>query len=179
MHRDLSSKNVMVDNHGYGKLIDVGLAKKVKENEHTYTIAGTPIYYAPELIKSTGYGHKAEIWALGVLLYELFAGAAPFMPPANSTKKGNARRLELYDKIVKEDPSFHLAAFHDQKTGHMGDAARDLIGRCLRKKASDRVSIPQMRTSVFYQGFNWQAFHNKQIRPPYLPKPNPSLPNPR
>ena len=46
MHRDLSLKNVMVDNHGYVKVIDVGLAKKVKDNEHTYTLCGTPIYYA-------------------------------------------------------------------------------------------------------------------------------------
>ena len=69
-------------------------------------MCGTPVYYAPELIKSTGYGHAAEIWALGVLLYELFCGQLPFLPPASKQFMGNARRLKLYDMIVKDEPNF-------------------------------------------------------------------------
>lgn len=169
MHRDLSLKNVMVDNHGYGKLIDVGLAKKVKDGEHTYTLCGTPIYYAPELIKGTGYGHKAEIWALGVLFHELLSGTVPFLPPANSPKKGNERRLELYNLINKSEPTFAAKPFSGPS------AAKDTIVRCLRKKPSERCSIPEIRTSALYHGFDWDTFHLKRMQAPFVPAANPIL----
>ena len=51
MHRDLATKNVVIGNQGYAKLIDVGLAKRVSHTEHTYTTCGTPIYIAPEIIQ--------------------------------------------------------------------------------------------------------------------------------
>ena len=54
MHRDLSAKNVMISRRGYCKVIDVGLAKRVSESEHTYTSCGTPLYLAPEIIHKTG-----------------------------------------------------------------------------------------------------------------------------
>ena len=176
MHRDLSAKNVMVDNHGYGKLIDVGLAKQVKDDEHTYTTCGTPIYYAPEMIKSIGYGHKAEVWALGVLLYELISGAVPFYPPPSSRKTGNARRMELYEVIVREEPRFNQEQF---RTGVLGDPCADLIRQCVRKKAVERIGIANMRTSNFFKDFNWNAFHHKQMKPPFVPKLDPKLPQPR
>ena len=175
MHRDLSAKNVMVDNHGYGKLIDVGLAKKVSHTEMTYTMCGTPIYYAPELIKSTGYGHKAEIWALGVLLYELVAAKPPFLPPATSKAQGNARRLELYDLIVKGEPDYTTGGF----AGAGGGGAKDVLQRLLKKRAVERVGIPEVRTSVFYEGFDWDAFHARRMPPPFVPKRDQRIPQPR
>ena len=80
VHRDLKLENIMVASNGYAKLIDCGLAKPLKEDQHTFTMCGTPVYFAPEVIKSTGYGRKAEIWALGVLLHELLSGNPPFYP---------------------------------------------------------------------------------------------------
>ena len=175
MHRDLSAKNVMVDNHGYGKLIDVGLAKQVKHTEMTYTMCGTPIYYAPELIKSTGYSHKAEIWALGVLLYELLAAKPPFMPPATSKAQGNARRLELYDTIVKGEPDYTAPSFG----GATGHAAKDALQRMLKKRPAERAGIPEIRTSAFYEGFDWDAFHAYKMPPPFKPKRDERVPEPR
>lgn len=177
MHRDLSLKNVMVDHHGYGKLIDVGLAKRVKENEHTYTLCGTPIYYAPELIKGTGYGHSAEIWALGVFMHEMFSGVVPFMPPANSPNKGNARRQELYELINKAEPTFAAAAFSPDpsKAGTAANSAKDVIRRCLRKQPAERISIPEMRSSTLYHGFDWIAFHHKKMAAPWVPPKSPLL----
>ena len=50
----VSRKNVMISRRGYCKVIDVGLAKRVSESEHTYTSCGTPLYLAPEIIHKTG-----------------------------------------------------------------------------------------------------------------------------
>lgn len=58
MHRDVKLENVVIDCDGYAKLIDCGLSKPVAEHGHTFTMTGTPCYYAPEMIKHMGYGHK-------------------------------------------------------------------------------------------------------------------------
>jgi len=176
MHRDLSAKNVMVDNHGYAKLIDCGLAKRVGENEHTYTTCGTPVYLAPEVIKATGYGHKAEVWGLGVLLYELYSGCLPFLPPANSKAIGAARRMELYKTIQEAEPDLSMPCFRQDA---QSDAVKDLLMLLLRKKASERIGIPKVRLSVFFEGFDWRAFHARRVPAPFVPPRDKRLPEPK
>jgi len=177
MHRDLSAKNVMVANNGYAKLIDVGLAKRVGENEHTYTSCGTPLYLSPELIQKTGYGHKAEIWALGVLLFQLASGRFPFMPPRDSGTKGNARKMELYQVICKSQPSFNDPCF--TVTAGFGEAAKALIQRLLDKRPAERISIPEAFKSSFFDGFDFLALHAQSMPPPFIPKRHPLVPEPR
>ncbi len=69
----------MVDEKGYLKLIDMGTAKLIKnKNGRTFTIIGTPHYMAPEIISGKGYTYSADIWSLGVCLYEFMCGGVPF-----------------------------------------------------------------------------------------------------
>ena len=51
---------------------------KLLESEHTLTLTGAPEYLAPEQVKGGGHGLAADLWALGVLLYESHAGRCPF-----------------------------------------------------------------------------------------------------
>jgi len=68
------------------KLVDMGTAKFLKDpkdkNEkpvmRTYTILGTPHYMAPEIILSKGYSFPADVWSIGVCLYEFMCGFVPF-----------------------------------------------------------------------------------------------------
>jgi len=50
IHRDLKLENILVDQEGYIRLIDYGLAKMLKENEQAMTFCGTPEYLAPEMV---------------------------------------------------------------------------------------------------------------------------------
>ena len=50
MHRDLKLENLMVDKDGYLKIVDFGLAKVLRPGQRTYSVVGTPAYFAPEIL---------------------------------------------------------------------------------------------------------------------------------
>lgn len=75
--RDLKPENVMLDEQGYGKIIDMGLARFVVGK--TYTQCGTPDYMPPEVIDPPhAHSLSCDWWALGVVVYELLCGQPPF-----------------------------------------------------------------------------------------------------
>lgn len=69
------------------QLIDFGFAKEV--TDRTYTLCGTPDYLAPELVLGKGHNKGVDYWALGILIYELLCGYAPF------TADDDVRDMEL------------------------------------------------------------------------------------
>lgn len=60
VYRDLKLENVLLDGDGYLNLIDFGLAKIIEPGERTYTICGTPMYIAPEVLTKQGHGCEAD-----------------------------------------------------------------------------------------------------------------------
>lgn len=78
MHRDLKPSNILLDG-GVAKLADFGFCKKMRgEFEMTKSMVGSPIYMAPELLQGSYYCTKADIWSLGVVLYEMLHGRCPY-----------------------------------------------------------------------------------------------------
>jgi len=75
VHRDIKPENIMVNEDDEVRLIDFGLALITKKTINK--AAGTPYYFAPEVITES-YGSKADIWSLGVVLYQLVSGKRPF-----------------------------------------------------------------------------------------------------
>ena len=101
-YRDLKPENIMLDSKGYIRVIDFGFCKAIpytKQDSHgeikvyakSYTLCGTPEYLAPEFVFNLGHDHSADLWALGITLYEMFLSATPFAPrkPDNITELFN------------------------------------------------------------------------------------------
>ena len=77
-YRDLKPENVLIDNTGYLRLADFGMAKKLNEGEKAMSFCGTPEYLAPEIITGEGHNKAADWWSFGILLYEMLCGVPPF-----------------------------------------------------------------------------------------------------
>lgn len=81
-HRDVKPANVRLTPSLQVKLVDFGIAR-LEDSQVTQTgmVLGTPSYMAPEVLTGTRVDHRADMWAVGVMLYELLAGVRPFEAP--------------------------------------------------------------------------------------------------
>ncbi|EXB79431.1 Serine/threonine-protein kinase 36 [Morus notabilis] len=79
IHRDMKPQNILIGAGSVIKLCDFGFARAMSTNTVVLrSIKGTPLYMAPELVREQPYNHTADLWSLGVILYELFVGQPPF-----------------------------------------------------------------------------------------------------
>ncbi|MGH9442985.1 MAG: protein kinase domain-containing protein [Thermoanaerobaculia bacterium] len=80
LHRDLKPENVIVDEEGRPRLMDFGIAieQSRTSTEKSGTVPGTPQFLAPELLRGAAPDARTDIYALGVLLFEMFTGRVPF-----------------------------------------------------------------------------------------------------
>jgi serine/threonine-protein kinase len=87
VHRDLKPENVMVDSEDHIKLIDFGIAGSVGMRRLTFAklarAMGTPDYISPEQVKSKRGDARSDVYALGIMLYEMLTGEVPFHGPTH------------------------------------------------------------------------------------------------
>jgi tRNA A-37 threonylcarbamoyl transferase component Bud32 len=125
VHRDIKPENILIDQTGRVKIADFGLAKLADASgislTHTRQAMGTPHYMAPEQWeKPTAVDHRADIYALGVVLYELLTGELPLgrfdLPSAKG--KGNARMDQVVLRALAKEPG--------QRYQHASDLKNEL-----------------------------------------------------
>jgi fused-like protein len=97
IHRDIKPQNILISSAGVIKLCDFGFARAIDSKTMVTSIKGTPLYMAPELLQEYPYNHEADLWSLGVILYELFVGQPPFYTNNFGT---------LMNKIIKENVKY-------------------------------------------------------------------------
>ncbi|MBI2900980.1 MAG: protein kinase [Planctomycetes bacterium] len=98
VHRDLKPSNIIIDGKGNPILLDFGLAHDISRHTKltvTGTILGTPFYMAPEQVEGKQVDARTDVYALGVLLYEMLTGHLPFRAE---------NEFELYRQISTHEP---------------------------------------------------------------------------
>lgn len=125
-HRDVKPSNVMITPHGRAKIADFGIARFENSGlTMAQTVLGTPMYMAPEQFVGRAIDHRVDLYATGVLLYQLVAGRPPFVgspevlsyqvvhevPPPPSAVEG--ARTPRFDAVVAralaKDPAHRFA----------------------------------------------------------------------
>jgi len=159
VYRDLKAENILLDMTGYIKLIDFGLAKKLHHG-HTFTLAGTPHFMAPEQILGKGYNMDADYWSLGVCLYEFMCGDLPF-----GSQKG-ADQFTIFRDILQAKVKFP-AYLKDE-------VSKELIRGLLIKRPEKRLGggfdgAKDIKAHPFFAGYDWDGLLGRRLEPPHVP----------
>jgi WD40 repeat protein len=157
LHRDVKPANIRLLPDGRVKIVDFGIARlDDRGGTRTGVVLGTPSYLAPETLRGSGVDHRADQWAVGVLLYELLAGVRPFEAPTFTS---------LTFKIVHEPLTPLDAAAVGAPAGVV-----PIVERALAKEPADRFpDLQAMATAL-------ARLREGQLTPP--PPPPPPTPPP-
>lgn len=129
IHRDLKPQNILLCSSDDEKstptlkIADFGFAKQSSPEDLSTTICGSPLYMAPEVLKRCPYTSKADLWSLGVILYEMVTGTRPITARSEMELVHNIR----HNKI--RIPSY------------LSDECKSLLMGLLRKKETSRFTV--------------------------------------
>ncbi len=126
LHRDLKPANVMIDGRGFARITDFGLAVAIDHTRELAKISGTPPYMAPEQLAGQPASVQSDIYALGIVLYELCTGKRPF---------GGSSIAELRHQKERSSPTAPSEIIAD-----VDPVLERVILRCLDKDPRARPS---------------------------------------
>lgn len=165
IHRDIKSRNIMVDQGGQVKIMDFGLARWQGSDHITKagTTLGTTAYMAPEQFLGGEMDKRSDIWSCGVVLYELFSGRLPF--------EGLYEPAIIYSITEEEPPALSEIGEGIPKEVERG------IARCLSKDPDQRYQDLEEaaielkgRSSSKIDSFNNRNFLKKLVQPGSITK---------
>jgi len=160
IHRDVCPRNVLVDTTGTPKIIDFGLAVPRGRTEGRRDLrSGTPTYMAPEQVRGTNIDERCDIYAFGILAYEMLAGRLPYADEGVSVRSqhlsGYATPLRRLDPTIpKEIERLVMKAIEkepDNRYQSMNDLLKDLV-RTVPDQIMDADERRQRRKQRLMEG---------------------------
>ena len=142
IHRDIKPENILIDHEGKCKLADFGWSNFDNGRKNRDSCGGTPEYLAPEMINQCGHDKSVDIWALGILLFEMLTGRIPF--------NYSQDRSQLYNSIKVLNISW---------TDDFPYLAKDLVSKILCINPNERLSLEEI--------LNHQWFRNTPSLSPF------------
>ncbi|MCE5228428.1 molecular chaperone DnaK [bacterium] len=131
VHRDIKPANIMINDHNQVKITDFGIAKLLTEPQTKAgtMVMGTPLYMAPEQIEGGKIDHRCDIYALGIMLYEMVMGSPPF-------HEGNIEYQHIHTPV----PEIAVG---------VSDRLRKIIMHCVQKRPEDRFqTVEEIMTRI-------------------------------
>ena len=164
VYRDIKPENLLLDNDYNIKLCDYGWATYFTPGKFLTVYCGTPEYVSPEVIKKYPYNEKVDIWGLGVLIFELVFGYAPFSSTFNEERFNNIKAgkinwpkdlgdeykdlKDLIEKILRVDPKERISL--DEIENHPW-LRETYLNMKVKKKTNETFEMNQMTQTELYK----------------------------
>ena len=135
IHRDIKPENILLDFNSKAYLTDFGWSNYMADNSIRKTVCGSPLYLPPEMVKGSTHDKTADIWCIGVLLFELITGTPPFA--------GNDI----------ESVAMNILKLNISWPAQMDPDAKDLISKILKLNGKERLPIEQILAHKFFNKY--------------------------
>ena len=174
IHRDVKPENCLIDKNGYLKLCDFGMAKRLpcivqlpkggtEIATLAFTMCGTPDFMAPEFVLSTGYDKGVDWWALGCIVFEMYAGRSPFDFDGNLKKTfKEVCMIGMERKQLVLPKQLHINGLDAAK-----NFIRSLLTTMIKRLGHDDNN--SLKRHEYFDSINFDQLSKKQISAPYKP----------
>ncbi len=160
IHRDLKPENLVLDEKGYVRITDFGIAKENMPDNSSET-SGTPGYMAPEVMKGKNHSFPVDFFAIGVIGYEFMLGKRPYY---GKNRKEIKEQMLSTPAVIKEENIAH---------GWSTDSA-DFINLLLKRKEEKRLGykdgVSELINHPWLKYYPWTELKNKTILAPFIPE---------
>jgi len=143
VHRDLKPQNILLSHPDKNnprvqdiilKIADFGFARFLSDGVMAGTLCGSPMYMAPEVIRSLQYDGKADLWSIGTIMYQCLTGKAPFQAQTPQALK------QFYERNINLAPSIPSSTSRE---------LTDLIVRILKRNPKERIDYEEFFNHPF------------------------------
>ncbi|KAG2197000.1 hypothetical protein INT47_006947 [Mucor saturninus] len=159
VHRDIKPENILLDAEGHVHLADFNIACRLPKRSRKLTsMAGTAVYFAPEMFRGEGYDEDVDWWSLGITFYECLYGKRPWTHCTDITQLGR--------HVLTEDITYPR-----QASLHCRSALRSLLEKDPKKRLGHGVvsGWHGIARHPFFQHIQWSRIDSKGYQPVYTP----------
>ncbi|XP_051758221.1 cGMP-dependent protein kinase 1 isoform X1 [Ctenopharyngodon idella] len=157
VHRDLKPENVLLDQRGYAKLTGFGCAKKLGSLHRAWSFCGSVGYQPPEVILHQGHSLPADLWAVGMLLYELLNSSPLF---------SDSEQLKVYTAALKGTDELEFPKTISRTAAHL---IKSLCRLNPTERLGQRNGVKDICKHVWFEGFDWEGLQKGTLTPPVIP----------
>ncbi|KAK7248794.1 cAMP-dependent protein kinase regulator [Aureococcus anophagefferens] len=164
VYRDLKPENILIDTAGYVRVVDFGFAKRLAGEQPTFTIVGTPEYLSPECALGQGYRMDVDLWAFGVLVFEMLKGNGPFCP---ADPDDTMAIFKLISDCRIEFSRKETSAFGAPATS----LCKELLNRSRKKRLGNlKGGVKNIKDHAYFAGVDFHAILNRRVAAPWNPE---------
>ena len=172
VYRDLKPDNILLSEDGHCMISDLGLTIQLKKGKTLKHLAGTPAYWAPEILEKSGTYTQSDYWSFGVLLFEMLTGKRPpclcdkktkqWCPFGRSNHEENAQSGEGELKLDVPYSSPYLT-----------EEAISLLKQLFEVDPSKRLGAGgahEIKSHPYFASIDWVKLAHKTLTPPFVPE---------
>ena len=159
IHRDIKPENLVLEEEGYVRITDFGIAKKSKDNNKGDT-SGTPGYMAPEVMRGAVHSFEVDFFAIGIIGYEFMKGKRPY---AGKSRKEIREEMLMKQIFIKNE---------DIEEGWTKESV-DFFNKLLIRKKENRLGfkgINELKEHPWIKYYPWNMINDKSLPSPFVPQ---------
>ena len=160
IHRDIKPENLVLDEKGYVRITDFGIAKENMPDNSSET-SGTPGYMSPEVMRGKNHSFPVDFFAIGVIGYEFMMGKRPYY---------GKNRNEIKEQMLSTQACINKDNLRQGWSPESADFINKLLIRKVENRLGTKGGAAEMKEHPWLKYYPWKELENKTLPAPFIPE---------